>query len=293
MSRLASALAVVFVCVETASAGVVFDIETKDHQQQPAQIEALRMAVEGRRLTIDIAPNPTNQSGGTMQYWGDRREMVIIDHQSKSYLVMGVQTIEQLGEQLNSAFSQFGGQAQQALQGLPAEQRAMLEKTMKDRLPLQQQNLNPQTMVRRLKQSAQVYGYPCQLYAIRREGRKIRDLWVTDWSNIEGGNELAPLFADMGQFHQELINAMPQVAGQSSEMLDSPFTALKEINGFPVASRDYADDGSVKSETALRSAKRQPVDRSAFQPPTDYRPQQMFTGNGSAIPVQSQRRPTR
>ena len=284
MSRSSFALAVLLVSIRPVSAGVVFEIETKDYKQQAVQTHTTQVAVEGRRLTIDIAPSQANQRGGTMQYRSDRREMVIVDHESKSYFAMDTRTMKQLGSQLNAAMSQVRDQSQQALQSMPAEQRAMVEKMMKDRMPTQQPTQKPPITVRRLNESAQVYGYPCQLYEVRRDGRKIRDLWVTDWSNIEGGSELAPVFADMGQFYQEMINAMPKMGGQSGGIVDSPFATMKEINGFPVASRDYADDGSVESETALRSAKHQRLDPNAFEPPAGYKRQQMFGGNRSASP---------
>lgn len=284
MSRISFALAVLLVCARSVSAGVVFEIETKDNKQQAVQTHTTRLAVEGRRLTIDIAPSQANQRGGAMQYRSDRREMVVVDHESKSYFVMDIQTMKHLGSQLNSAMSQVRDQTQQALQGMSAEQRTMVEKMMKDRMPAQQPTQKPQITVRRLDQSDQVYGYPCQLYEVRRNGRKIRDLWVTDWSNIEGGSELAPVFADMGRFQQEMIGAMPKLGGQSGGMVDSPFATMKEINGFPVASRDYASDGSVESETALRSAKRQRLDPNAFEPPAGYKRQDMFDGNRSASP---------
>lgn len=284
MSRISIVLLVLSIGARPVGAGVVFEIETKDHRSQPAQTDAIRMAVEGRSLTIDIAPSQASRRGGAMLYRGDRREMTVVDHQRKSFFVMDARTMQQLGGQINAAMSQARGLTEQALQGLSSEQRAMLERTMKDRMPAQQPTHKPQTTVRRLDQSAQVYGYPCQLYEVRRDGRKIRDLWVTEWSNIEGGSELAPVFADMGQFHRELISAMPQIAGQSGGMVDSPFTAMKEIDGFPVASRDYASDGTVESETALRSAKRQRLDPAAFNPPTGYKRQEMFGDNQSVSP---------
>lgn len=284
MLRFVVLIAVLLVSMGSVRAGVVFEIETIDHQQQDSQPQTTRVAVEGRRLSIGIAPGEKNRRGGVMQFRGDRREMVLVDHDSQSYFLMDAQTLRQLGNQLDSALSHMQGQAQQALQGMSAEQRALVEGMMKDRMPVQEPARKPQTTVRRLDQSAEVYGYPCQLYEVRRDGRKIRDLWVTDWSNIQGGSELAPVFADMGQFHQEMMDAMPRMGGQSGGMGDSPYSTMKEINGLPVASRDYADDGSVESETALRSARLQQLDPSTFEPPSGYKRQEMFGGNRSSGP---------
>lgn len=280
MSRISLAIALLLVLAFPATAGVLFEIETKDHEQNPPQTRATRVAVEGRQLTMDIAPGQSGQRGGAMLFRGDRREMVVVDHDSKSFFVMDAGTIKQLAGQANQAMSQM----QDALKNVPEAQRAMVEQMMKDKMPAQQPAQKPQLEVRRMNQTAEVYGYPCQLYEVRRDGRKIRDLWVTAWSNIAGGRELAPVFADMGEFQRELLDALPKMGGQSSGMDDNPFTTMKQIEGFPVASRDYAEDGTVKSETALRNAKSQRLSPAAFEPPAGYRRQEMFGGNRSAQP---------
>lgn len=56
------------------------------------------------------------------------------------------------------------------------------------------------------------------------------------------------------------------------------FEHMKELGGFPVVTRDFADDGSLEGETALRSARRQTIDPDAFEPPSGYRRQEMFGG---------------
>jgi hypothetical protein len=257
-----------------ATAGVLFEIETQDHEQNPPQTHTSRMAVEGRRLTMDIAPGQTGQRGGAVVFRGDRREMAIVNHDDKSYFVIDPATIKQLAGQVNQAMSQM----QEALKNVPENQRAMMEQLMKDRMPAQKPTRRSPPEVRRLDQTAEVYGYPCRLYEVRRDGRKIRDLWVTDWSNIDGGRELAPVFADMGEFQQELLDVMPPMDGQAGGIEDNPFTTMKQIDGFPVASRDYAEDGSVKSETALRSAKSQRLSPAAFEPPAGYQRHDMFGG---------------
>lgn len=280
MLRISCAVILVLACVSPVTAGVLFEIETKDHQQNPPQTSTTRVAVEGRQLTMDITPGKSGQRGGAMLFRGDRREMVVIDHDSKSYFVMDAGSIKQLAGQLNQAI----GQMQDALKNVPEEQRALVEQAMKGRMPAQQPAQKSPLDVRRLNQTAEVYGYPCQLYEVRRDGRKIRDLWVTDWRNIAGGRELAPVFADMGEFQQELLDALPKMGSQSGGMDDNPFTTMKQIGGFPVASRDYAEDGTVKSETALRDAKSQRLSPAAFEPPAGYRRQEMFGGNRSARP---------
>ncbi len=265
-------------------AGVVFEIETKDHDQSPPRTSSTRVTVEGRNLSIDIAPQRQGERGGNMLFRGGRREMVVVDHQGQSYFVIDAQTFRKMSGQINQALGQSQTQIQQAMQGVPPEQRAMIEQMMKERMPAQQTQQQPKVEVRRANQTAEVYGYSCELFEVRRGGRKIRDMWVTDWNNIPGGRELAPAFAGMASFHQEMLEAVPNFGGNTKQMTDNVFATMKEINGFPVASRDYADDGSVESESALRSANSQRIDPAAFEPPTGYKRQQMFSGSESLAP---------
>ena len=58
--------------------------------------------------------------------------------------------------------------------------------------------------------------------------------------------------------------------------LDMVFEHMKELGGFPVVTREFADDGSLQQETALRSAKRQTIDPDTFEPPSGYKQQEMF-----------------
>ncbi len=280
MFRISCAIALILASVPPATAGFLFEIETKDHQQNPPRIVATRMAVEGRQFTMDIAPSQSEQRGGTLLFRGDRREMVFVNHDDKSYFVMDSQTIKQLAGQLNQALSQV----QDALKNVPDEQRAFAEQMIQSRMPAQQPTKKAPPEVRRLNQTAEVYGFPCQLYEVRRDGRKIRDLWVTAWSNITGGRELAPVFADMGEFQQKLLDALPKLGDLPGGIDDSPFTTMKQIEGFPVASRDYAEDGTVKSETALRNAKSHRLNPAAFAPPAGYQRQEMFRDNRSTQP---------
>lgn len=266
MVRLMLAIALALCVSLPAVAGTLFEIETQDHAQNPPRAATTRVAVEGRRMTMEIAPGAQNQRGGAMLFHGDRREMAILNHDDRSFMVFDAATMRQLAGQMNQAF----GQMQEAMRNVPDNQRAAVEQMMKSRGGRSNAPAGSPTEVRRMNQTAEVYGYPCQLYEVRRDGRKIRDLWVTDWNNIEGGRELAPAFADLAQFQQELMSALPQMGGGTEALEDNPFTAMREINGFPVATRDYNEDGSVKSETALRSAKSQRLGPETFQPPAGY-----------------------
>jgi hypothetical protein len=101
-------------------------------------------------------------------------------------------------------------------------------------------------------------------------------MWVTDWRNVDGGREVAAVFADMGRLLDQMLAALPKSSTGSHKMADeSVFTVMNRIEGFPVGVRDYRADGSIEQEWALRSARRQRVDPATFAPPSTYRRQQI------------------
>jgi hypothetical protein len=148
---------------------------------------------------------------------------------------------------------------------------------MKQHMPAAQQPMaRPKTELKKTSERAKKNGYPCVKYEVWKCGRKISELWVTDWSNITGGKEVAGVFEDMADFMREMMDAMPQMGGDGSDLNENTFEHMKETGGFPVVTREFASDGSLGSETTLGSARRTSLDPDAFEPPSGYKRQEMF-----------------
>ena len=261
-------------------AGVVYEIETTDHDQSPPKVESIEMAAEGRHLKMGIGGGSHDRKGD-MIFRGDRREMVVVDHDDKTYTVMDHEAIQQIAGQVNSAMSQV----QEALKNVPADQRAMVEKMMKENMPQQVPDKAPSGPSSELKKTgerATHNGYPCVKYEVVQNGRKLRELWVTDWSNLEGSEEVSETFGDMADFFREMMDSFSNLGGGGGPIgfggSDTFFEHMKELGGFPVVTKEFNEDGSLEGEASLRSAKRQTIDPDAFEPPSGYKRQEMFPG---------------
>ncbi len=254
-------------------AGVVYEIEVKDHEQSPPKTESIEAAVEGRHLKMGIASQGRGAQG-EMIFRGDRREMVVVDHENRTYHLMDEAAIGQLAGQL----SQASRMMQEALKNVPEDKRAMLEQMMKQNMPQEAMPERPRSELKRTGERGDKNGYPCVKYEVMLEGRRIRELWVTDWSNVEGGSDVVGAFEDMSDFFEELMNAIPDFGGRrGSNFGDYTFEHMRELGGFPVVTKEFADDGSLEGETTLRSARRQTLDPDAFEPPSGYKRQEMFS----------------
>jgi hypothetical protein len=166
------------------------------------------------------------------------------------------------------------GQFNNQRKSLPENQRAMMEQFVGGQTPMQGATRQSPVEVRRTADFARCFGYPATRYEFWRDGRKEREMWVTEWRNIDGGREVAAVFAEMGGFLNQIVSALP--GSTNGKMADQGvFSVLHEIDGFPVGVREYRTDGSIQREWALRSAKHERVDPAMFSPPTSYRRQQI------------------
>jgi len=253
------------------TAGVVYEIEVTDHEQSPPKSESIQAAVEGRHLKMGIASGGEGKPG-EMIFRGDRREMIVVDHDDRSYHVMDPETIQKLAGQVNGAMSQM----QEALKNVPEDKRAMIEKMMKERMPSQAAApTRPKSELRKTGERGDKNGYPCVKYEVLRGGRKIREMWVTDWDNVEGGDEMVGAFEDMADFFQELMDAIPDFGQGGGAGGDPVFEHMKELGGFPVVTEEFDENGNKTGESALRSSRRQTIDPTEFEPPSGYKRRSM------------------
>lgn len=248
-----------------ALAGVVYEIEVIDHEQSPPKTESMEAAVEGKMLKMGIAPG-SHGGRGDVIYRGDQREMIAVDHQDQSYTVIDQAAIQQIAGQVKSAM----GQMQEMLKDVPEDKRRMIEEMMKQRGQQPPSAERRATELRKTGEYGDLNGYPCVKYEVLRDGRKVRELWVTDWSHVEGGREVVGTFEDMADFFKELMDSIPDF-GQGGPAGDPAFEHLRELGGFPVVTREFDDDGSLESESTLRSTRRRTIDPEEFEPPAGYK----------------------
>ena len=137
----------------------------------------------------------------------NRKQMIAIDHERKSYFLMDEEGMRSIGNQM----SQMQEQLQNALKNLPPEQRAAAEKMMQARMGgniaiTDQTTPQPPEKVTRTGETDNINGYPCVKYVVTRGVEKVRELCVTDWANIEGGAEATDDMRSMAKFAKDLID---------------------------------------------------------------------------------------
>ncbi len=249
-------------------AGVVYQVKTTDMTGSSGETMQSTISADGPLLKMEMK-GPGSGFNGEMIYRGDRREMVMVNHDEKTVMVMDEATIKAMADQISQAMAAM----EQALAALPASQRAKMEQMMKSKMPAMPEPTAP-AEIKATGDGDTINGYPTTRYDVWRDGVRQRELWVTGWSNVDGGEEVAETFQQMAAFMQDMLDNLPNIGGIRSAG-DTAFTYLKEMKGFPVKTRELSDSGAVESESVLVSSEQQDLDPSTFEPPKGYKKQDL------------------
>ena len=244
-------------------AGVVFEFESRDYNPATSPLQTVLMATDGSNFAMEIESDQYGP-GGRLIYRGVSQEVYVVDYRTETWFVINLQTLQTLSSQIQHTVDQAGQLTPQN----PAEGRATMQQLITAQPPV---NQPPTIAVVDTGEQTRVNGYPCVRHEVLRDGVKIRDVWITDWGNVDGGREISAVFTAMAQFVYNINQSLP--AGSNRSFEDNVFASLKNIHGFPVASRDYLPEGNPRAETTLRGATVHQLSPAAFLPPPGYRQQ--------------------
>jgi len=254
-----------------ALAGVVFEVETTYHSGSPG-VETSEMYVDKPNLKMEIISRrdgTASRQQDTAIFRGDRREMVVINHEEQYYMVMDAGVAKRVSNPMNDMMKQLEGH----LEGLDPKQREMMENMLKGQggavggPAKRMKNEYRQSGERATKK-----GYPCVKYEVLRGGEKTQELWVTDWRHIKGRAETEATFKEMAAFWEEMMDSFGGgfMGGDDGPEID----VFAEIGGFPVVTRDFKG-GELESESVLQSVTQRDLDPADFEPPAGYKRRSM------------------
>ncbi len=271
-----TALKLTFLCACLVSyqaiAGAVLKNETREYYVDPPAIGTTTMFAHGGLLRIEI-DSISSDEDGLLIYRGDRNEMLVADNERLEYYVIDEQTMNQMAAQMKDAMQQMD----EMMKTLPPEQRAMAEQMMKQQMPGLQPAPDAPSKLQKTGKSDTINGYECEYYEILRDGRKIREICVAKWGDIDGGEEAVDAMMGMGKFFESMHDAFAEASGtdfmgKQQEM----FAHMRQLGGFPVYSKDYDDSGTLEGESTLKSSSSKAIDAAMFEPPEGYRRQEMM-----------------
>ena len=198
------------------------------------------MLLDATRLRID------SDDKNSMMFLtdGGRNRMVILDKAKNEYREIDEETMKQLGAQVNAAMAQM----QEQMKNLPPEQRAMMEKMMKGKMP-QLAAAVPKT-VYTSKGGGSVNGFSCTKYEGMEGTQKVADVCAASASQIKLGASDFQVFQKMKDFVASMTSAMSSVPFYSNLAAGRYFD--NGIEGFPIQRTSYSN-GKAEQRSELKS----------------------------------------
>ncbi len=257
----------------TANAGVVLTFESRIGEDAG---ENMVMSVEGLRIRMDL-PADDRGEAGTMIFQGDRDRLLAVDDAEKSYIQIDQESVDGIGDQIGGAMEQAMAAMKEQLENLPPEQRAAVEKMMKQQMP-QLSQAAPVTAakpeVRRTSSNDRVAGINCVDHEIWIDGEREQVLCVARWSDVPAAREAEKAMKALADFYDGVMASFQKSIGGQFPMPSNPFSELDELGGFPVRARHY-EGNELTSESVLQSISSQQIDAAVLDVPADYRRTQM------------------
>ena len=275
--------------ITTAFAGNVYEIESKDIGT--LETSTTEIIVDDPHLKMAIV-SEDNNADGDMIFTSNPRQVVVLDALNQEYFVMDDALLEMIK-------TQFGGQREENIAGLEnmnamtkiayeaamaaldeqnltAEERAQAEQVINDTFGIGSLPAAPSSEpVEILSQgTGTTNGYPVTVYLVMQGSITLQEVHVTDWANLEYGTEVQPTLESFFGFFADISQAFDEM-GFGGNSLDS-FAVMSQIGGFPVYGKTY-ENGQLDSEFSLRSASKRDLDPDAFEPPSGYKRQEMFS----------------
>jgi hypothetical protein len=176
---------------------------------------------------------------------GGRNRMVILDKGRNTYQEIDEQTMNQLAQQMSGLTAQMQAQ----MKNLTPEQRAMMEKMMKGKMP---QAAAPPKPVYTAKGSGSVNGFSCTKYERDNGGQKEVEVCAALPAQLKLTPADLQIFEKMREFSNTLLSSL----ANSPVKVNVPAGSLESgYEGFPIQRVDY-NNGQATKRSELKSITR-------------------------------------
>lgn len=221
----------------------ILRLQTTEIIQGDSIVGTVQISTSGADVRLEIISVSSFEAGG-MIFHGDSKEMIILEHAQAQYMVIDQERMDKMAAQVSEAMTQ---------ENMP---------TAAVRSP---------DTINALGSHGVVAGIECQTYEVVRDGRKVRELCVSDWDDIDGGQETAEALQSVTEFFQNIRKAYSGTdAMEVFDRQEELFGHMAELDGYPVLYRDFSASGALVRETILNSARQDDLSPDFFEPPEGY-----------------------
>ena len=204
-----------------------------------------------------------NQDTMQMIYNKNKKEMLIVNHKSKTFTRIDKAFIAKVSEQMEMV--------KQQMAALPPEQREMMKKMMGGNLPaMLEESEADKSVYKKTGQKLSAGEHGCTVTEKYQQGVKQMAFCVADTAKMAGGKELFAITKDMTSLFETLMQSIPGAYSSN------PFEDMDALDGFPVMVTEY-ENGKVISKMELESIKEKSFAADFFNIPKGYKEENAMT----------------
>lgn len=196
----------------------------------------------------------------------DRPEIIIVDHRTRSYMVMDEATVARMEQQMSSAQQQMNAMMQEQMKNMTEEQKAQLRQLMGSHMAPGAPKKPPKTSVKQLGQDT-VAGVTCTKLMVLVNEKPSGDVCVATAGVLSVDTKDYEAMVSATDTMRKLVERM---AGEIDN--DAVSMNLRAMKGIPIRMRDLVD-GEVSLLTARSSAD---LEASLFRVPNGYQRREML-----------------
>lgn len=247
--------------------GVIVETVTKDLRS--GETTTSHMYVLGNDLVMEFA-DPRSGTSGSMVFLAEKGEWIMNDDANRKYTHMDRAAMEQMSAQMKAAMSQV----EKMLESIPAAQReAMMNSGIPGMEMLQGGGL-PVIEMRKTGETATKAGYPAERIDMYVGDRRTQEMWVTEWSNVDGAEQVREAMTGFAEMMRSFLEAMP-----TSMFGEGGLASFMDFeNGLPVVTYELDEEGNPTTESVIQSFTEAEVDPEMFGPKPGYTKQDINFG---------------
>jgi hypothetical protein len=218
-------------------------IQSEDTNLATKKVSTDVILLDANRLRVD------SDDGKSVMFLtdGGRNRMVMLDKAKNQYQEIDEETMKQMGQQMSAAMAQM----QAAMKNMPPDQRAMMEKMMKGKMP--QAAAAAPKAVYTAKGSGSVNGFSCTKYEGDLSGVKESEVCAALPAQIKLTPADLQIFEKMKQFSSSLLSALANSPVHIS--VPSGYGFEEGYEGFPIQKIDF-ENGQATKRSELKSITR-------------------------------------
>jgi len=187
---------------------------------------------------------------------GGRNRMVMLDKAKNQYQEIDQQTMDQMAQMMSGAAAQASAataQMEAAMKNMPPEQRAMMEKMMKGKMPQAAAAAAPPAKtVYTAKGSGSVNGFSCTKYEGVRGAEKVADVCAGVPAQLKLSTSDMQIFEKMREFSNSLLSSL----ANSPVKISVPTSSFEAgYEGFPIQKTEF-ENGQATRRGELKSITR-------------------------------------